>query len=250
VTATLHFEWIKFWSLRSPLVLLVAMISVTGGAGALFAFARARQWDGGIFDPLQVSLSAIPLTQVVAGTLGLLAVTTETASGTLRPTFTAVPRRGRVLAAKAVLVGLTTLAAGTASAFTAFHTARPVLVAQSVPSAGLGDPGTVRAILGAGLYLTATALIGLALGVLTRSSAGALAILTGTLLIVPIFLSALPEDLAGWMMRLWPSTAGLRVVSTVPDPLLLGPWQGLAVLAATAAVLLAAAAVTFSRRDT
>ncbi|HWS34568.1 MAG TPA: hypothetical protein VN408_17740, partial [Actinoplanes sp.] len=225
------------------------LIAVTGVFAGLMAFAQARQWDGGVFDPAQVSLSGILTAQVVAGALGLLVITSETASGTLRSTLAAVPRRGRVLAAKIVTVSLTVAAAGTAAAFTAFLTARPVLLAQGAPTVPLTGPGVLRAIFGAAFYLTAAALIGLALGVLTRSTAAGLSILTGALLIVPVFITALPEGLARWTMRYWPSTAGLRMTATVGDPALLPPWAGFAVLATTTAALLAAAFLTLHRRD-
>jgi ABC-2 type transport system permease protein len=247
--AALRSEWIKSWSVRSPAVLLVVLIVSTGAFAGLFALARARQWDGGPFDPVQVSLSGILMTQVAAGALGLLAVTSETQTGLLRITLAAVPRRGRVLAAKALTVAVTALAAGTAGAFSAITAARPVLAGQGVPAAALGDPGTFRAVFGAALYLTAAALIGLSLGVITRSAAGGLTILIGGLLIVPIFVNGLPEALARWVMKFWPSTAGLRIISTTPDANLLDPLPGFAVLAGCTAILLATAFLTLRRRD-
>jgi ABC-2 type transport system permease protein len=248
--AALRSEWIKSWSVRSPAVLLVVLIVSTGAFAGLFAFARARQWDGGPFDPVQTGLSGILMTQVAAGALGLLAVTAETQTGLLRATLAAVPRRGRVLAAKTLTVAVTALAAGTAGAFAALTAARPVLAGQGVPAAALGDPGTFRAVFGAALYLTAAALIGLSLGVITRSAAGGLTLLIGGLLIVPILISALPEAPARWMMTYWPSTAGLRIVSTVPDPHLLDPWPGFAVLAGCTTILLVTAFLTLRHRDT
>ncbi|SDS22141.1 hypothetical protein [Actinoplanes derwentensis] len=247
--AAVRSEGVRFWSLRAPAVLVVAVVVVTGAFAALMAFAQARQWDGGAFDPARVSLAGIMMTQIAAGALGVLAFTTETASGTIRSTLAAIPRRSRVLTAKIVTVGLAAMAAGIVAAFTAFLIARPVLRTQGAPVAALTDPGVFRAVLGAAFYLTAAALVGLALGVLTGSTAASLSIMTGVLLIVPIFIPTLPAGLARWAMKYWPSTAGLRVTATAHDPALLAPWAGFAVLAATTATLLAVAFLALHRRD-
>lgn len=243
-------EWIKLWSLRSPVWCLVALAGIDVLFGWMIATAQARQWDGvERWDPVQVSLTGVLVTQIAAAVLGALAFTTESGSGTIRSTVAAMPRRGRVLAAKALIVAGAVLLVGVVAAVVAFLAGQAAIGGQGVPAATLGDPGAVRAVLGSGLYLTAAALIGMAAGVLTRSTAAAVTgVIVGALL-VPVFANAMPEVLARFVIGYWPSAAGLRILSTVPDARMLGPWPGFGILAGTTVVLLAAALVTFRRRD-
>ncbi|WP_204298185.1 hypothetical protein [Actinoplanes campanulatus] len=242
-------EWIKFWSLRAPVAALAVLVVLNGGLAAMLSLARARQWDGGVFDPVQVSLAEILMTQIAAAVLGLIVINAEIGAGTIRSTLAAIPRRSRVLAAKLVITALTVLVTGTGAAVLAFVVGQTVLAGQLVPTAGPGDPGVSRAVFGAGLYLTAAAVIGLAVGVLVRSAPGGVAIVMTGLLIVPIFANALPEAAARWILKFWPSVAGLRVISTTHDANLLSPWAGFAVMAATALTLLATAFLIFRHRD-
>ena len=57
---------------------------------------------------------------LLIGTVGVLTVTSEYTSGTIRATFAAAPRRLRVLAAKAAVVGAVALITGEAAAFLSF----------------------------------------------------------------------------------------------------------------------------------
>ncbi|MEV6348737.1 hypothetical protein [Actinoplanes sp. NPDC051851] len=248
-------EWIKMWSVRAPAGALLVLVGSTALFGAMFGLARARQWTSEeVFDPAQASLACVILTQIAAVTLGVLSITAETATATIRSTLAARPQRARLLAAKALLVGSATLVTGVAASLLAFLAGQPVIADQGAPRAFLTDPGVPRAILGGGLYLCAAALIGLALGVLLRSTAAAITTGIGLLLLIPLFASAMPATLARWVIGYWPSAAGLRILTTVPDPttagvLSSGPWPGFALLAAATAALLLLAAAVLHRRD-
>ncbi|GLY00257.1 hypothetical protein [Actinoplanes sp. NBRC 101535] len=243
-------EWIRFRSLPSFAVSLAAMVALSAGCAALFSLAQGRQWEpGDPFDPVRISLSGILITQIVAGTAGILAITTETATGSLRSTLAATPRRGRVLAAKALVVAVPTAVLGVLGGFLGFLAGQPVLAGQGAPSARLGDPGVARSVLGVGVFLAAASLIGLALGALFRSTAGALALFTAVMLLVPMFMTTLPVALARWVMKWWPPLAGIQGMSTVPDDRLLGPGPGLLVLTGYAVAALTVAVIVMRRRD-
>ncbi|SDU65836.1 DUF1349 domain-containing protein [Jiangella alkaliphila] len=166
--------------------------------------------------------------------------------GLLTLTLTATPRRGRVVAAKAIVVtGVAfVVGVGAAAASLALGQAR----ASAAHFAVLTVPPTeqVRAVLGTGLLLAATTLLALSLGVVLRRSAAAIAAVA-TLVVVPYVLAMggmLPTDAAQWLLRLTPA-AGFAIQQTlsryahvlsVYTPATgyfpLPPWAGLAVLGA------------------
>jgi ABC-2 type transport system permease protein len=252
----LHSEWIKLRSLRSVLWTTVTVVALMAGLGALFSFGKAHELavsgtaaDRAAFDPTAASLSGMLLAQIAVGVLGVLVVTSEFASGSIRPSLAAAPVRGRLLAAKAATAATVALVIGWVGGLAAFLLGRRVIAGQGLAVGSFGDGSVDRALLGAGLYLAVTALFGLAVGAMLRSTAGALTIVIVVLLIAPIFSAALPEALARWVGKWWPSMAGLRVVTVVPDPSVLAPWAGFGVLAGFGAVVLGAAFVVFARRD-
>src|SRR6266540_1036066 len=101
-----------------------------------------------------------------------------------RATFAATPQRQAVLAAKAVVVGVVTALIGTASAFAAFLVGQAVLAQQGL-QAHLGDPGVLRSVVGAGLYLAVLGLLAVGLGTLIRSTVGATAVVVGLVFVLP-----------------------------------------------------------------
>lgn len=251
-----HAEWIKLRSLRSVLWASGTVLALMAGMGALFSYGKAHALaasgtagDRAAFDPTAASLSGILLAQIAVGVLGVLVVTSEFASGSIRPSLAAVPVRGRLLAAKAVTVTAVALVIGWAGGLAGFLLGQRVIAGQGLAAASLGSGAVARALFGAGLYLGLTALFGLAVGAALRSTAAALTIVTVVMLIAPIFSAALPAAVAHWLAKWWPSMAGLRVATVVPDPAVLGPWAGLGVLAAFGTATLAGAFLVFTRRD-
>jgi len=249
-------EWVKFRSLRSMGWTMVAVVALMVILGALFSFSRGHTFrisdpaDRVGFDPTQTSLSGLIMAQVAVAVLGVRMITSEFGTGTIRSSLTVVPRRGRLLAAKAVTVAGVAFAVGVVAALAAFLLGQPILGHQGAPHTGLGDAGVARAVFGSGLYLAAIALFGLALGAIVRSTAGTVTLAIMLLLMTPVFASLFPPETAQWISKWWPSVAGLRVAAAVPDRTLLGPWQGFTVLALFAGVFLAAAFAVFTRRDT
>ena len=106
--------------------------------------------------------------------LSVLTFTSEYGSGLIRTTFTAVPRRDAVLAAKAAVTGAAALIGGELLAFACFFLTQAIL---SVHHRGLAlsHPGALRAVLAVGFVLAVCALIGVGAGAVTRHTAGAIA---------------------------------------------------------------------------
>jgi hypothetical protein len=201
------------------------------------------------FDPAGVSLSGVQLAQIAVGVLGVLLVTSEYATGLIRTTLAAVPRRLPVLWGKAALVTAATLAASLPAVFVAFVAGQSIL-ARAHLSVPLGDPGVARAVIGGALYLAVAALIGLGLGALLRSTAGGIAALFGLLFGVQLAAGFLPGSWADDVGKYVPTTAGQAVTLVHPDPVSsLPPWTGFGVFCGYAAVLLGLAALRMRRGD-
>lgn len=189
----------------------------------------------------------IGLAAIVA--LAVLFMTAEYRRGTLRTTFAASPRRGRVLAAKAVVVGLASLAAGLVAAFGSVLLARPMLRSNGMAPPPLSDPAVLRAVLGTAALLAVLAVFALAVAVIVRRSSIAVAAVLLVLLVPEITATGLPVSAARWVERVTPA-AGFAIQQTVTRyDEAIGPWAGFGVLCAYTAAALAAAAWLLRRRD-
>ncbi|MFE4920914.1 ABC transporter permease [Streptomyces sp. NPDC056661] len=248
----LRSEWIKLRTVRStPITLLIAVAAMVG-LGMLVTHLRAGDLDArelAHFNGAEVSLSMFRPAQLAVGVLGVLMFTGEYSTGMIRATLTAVPRRLPMLAAKAVVFTGVVLVLMTAASFAAFLGGQAVLSSTHAHLAmNLSDPGVTRVVFGTALYLTVVGLLGLALGAIIRSSAGAIATLVGILLVLPGLGALLPADWAHHIDPYLPSNAGRAVLSVVPDPAM-APWTGLSLFAGYVAALLVIAAWRLKRRD-
>lgn len=249
-------EQLKFRSLRATTVTLVAGGVLVVLLGCLVAAAQTGEISAprqgpalGDLDPVTASLNGVNFAVLIVGVLGVLVSAREYATGLIRVTLQAVPSRLPVLWAKALVLGGLVLAVMSVATTAAFLGGQAVLRAGGADSASLADDGVLRAVLGSAVYLTCIALLGLALGFLLRSTAGAVGTLVGGLLVLPTIAAALlPDDWTGLLAYL-PSNAGTASTAVIQDPDLLSPGQGFAVLVAWMVVALASAAVALVRRD-
>jgi len=125
--------------------------TLLGTAAALVGLAAVFAATGppAPADPVAYGLSSFLPAQLSAAVLGVLAITSEYATGSIRATLAATPQRLTVLGAKTIVVAGTATVAGIAAAFLAFFLAAQVLAGRGTAIA-LGDPGALRAVLGAG----------------------------------------------------------------------------------------------------
>ncbi|MEU8019452.1 ABC transporter permease [Micromonospora parva] len=237
-------EWTKFSSLRSTWI--TAGISVF----LLIAFGMiaSASFSGEGLTSVDLALSGSALAALSVGVLGALLGASEYTTGMIRATLTAVPRRLPVLWSKSLVAGAAAFVTMTIGALAAFAVGSAVLN-DKVSGLGLDDDGVLRALLGAGLYLGLVAVLGVALGMLVRSSAGAIAILAGLLLVVPGLVPLLPDAISEAITPYLPSNAGSAVMALAPPDGTLGPWAGVAVFAGYVVVTLAAAAYRLKKTD-
>jgi ABC-2 type transport system permease protein len=247
-------EWTKLRSVRSTYLALTGSAAFAVGVSIFSAATvKASHLDWATFDPVSTSLTGLLFVQLVFGVFGALAITSEHATGMIRTTFAAVPRRRAVLAAKAAVTGAAGLAAGEVIAFAAFFAGQLVLAGKHSSgrqlSVTLADPGVLRAVTGAGFYLFTVTLVGLGLGAIIRHTAGAVAAV-GLIFIQALIVNAVfpdPASKAGHYVLLWAgqSISSLRAhVTNYPSV----PWS-FAVCIGYAGVLLAAASLLITRRD-
>jgi ABC-2 type transport system permease protein len=252
-TRVVRSEWTKLRSVPSTAWSLLAAVTLIVGFGALYCVLRVTRPPTGpeavaAFDPTAVSLTGVQLAQLAIGVLGVLLVAGEYATGTIRVSLAAVPRRLPVLWGKAIVFALTTLVLCLPATLAAFLVGQSILSAEHL-DISLRDPGVARAVVGSALLLSAVGLLGLGLGALLRSTAGGVAGLFG-LLFGPQLLSGLLP--VAWSDRIYPYLpvpAGAAVANVQPDSLALAPWTGFGLFCLYTAVVLALAAWQLRRRD-
>ena len=226
----LRSEWVKlrsvrstFWALTVTVVLGIALgaviSAVTAHAYARFSVAAKLSWD-----PTGVSQSGVAIAQVAIAVLGVLCISSEYSSGMIRTSLIAVPKRGRVLAAKSLVFAGVTFVVGEVVCFVAFFVGQ-ALISGHAPHAALGDPGVARAVVGGGLYLAALAVLSVAAGALLRHPAAAIAAMMAVLFVLPAIAQALPDSWRNPVTEFWPTQAGgqLASVHTPPTPSSPGP---------------------------
>ncbi len=145
------------------------------GFGALLCAACARHLTPATrasLDPASYSLSGFFLAQLAIGVLGVLVMTGEYATGSIRSTLAAAPQRLTVLAAKAAVFTAVAFTIGLASSFAALFLGQAIFAGKGL-QAHLSGPGTLRPVFGAALYLAVFGLLALGIGALVRRTAGA-----------------------------------------------------------------------------
>ena len=216
----LRAEWLKLRTLRSTwLTLAGAVFVLVLAAGLIANHLHGNLTHPGQFqdprdrDVLTTPLRGFGVTQLIVGVLGVLSITGEYATGMIRATFTAVPKRLPVIAAKIVVFAALGFAAMLLAAFAAFFTSQAILDTYGV---GLGTHHALRVVIALAGYLTLVGLLGLGLGFIVRSTAGAIASLVGLLLVAPGILAALSTSWATTASHYLPLNAGLAMFSDTP----------------------------------
>lgn len=238
---TLHAEWTKVRTVPGTGWLLAGVAALTVALGAL---AAGTMPTGG--DPAKSALTGVVVGQAIVAVLGVATISGEYGTGMIRTTFTALPHRVEVLAAKAFVVAGLVLAAGVVAV------TGSVVVGSVVLPGGLPLTGpVVRAAVGSVLYLGLIALLSVGVAVLVRDAAAAVGLVLGLLYLTPIVTTLVSDPT--WhdrLLKLSPMTAGLAIQSTVDvgsEPI--APWPGLGVPALWAAAALVTGAVALRLRD-
>ena len=252
---TVGSEWTKLTSVRSSVWALLTTAVLGVGLGAIVTTAQVSRWstrtlaEQAAFDPTRSSLAGLLFAQLAIGVLGVLVVSAEYSTGTIRATFSAVPRRWLVLASKCVLFGFVALVVGEAVSFAAFLLGQQIL-SGTTPTASLSDPSALRAVFSGGLYLFALGLLALGLGFVIRHTPAAISTFVGLMFVLPIIGDLLPSSLSTDLERFLPQNIGtVMLTAHYHGTDTLGPWTSFALLCAYAAAALVAGAILLVRRD-
>ncbi|RMI46590.1 ABC transporter permease [Actinomadura harenae] len=233
--------------------------------GSSFSGGTVTVTGSGEFGPLprgsdlvQRGLQGALVGLLVVVAVGALSMTSEFRHGLVRTTFTAHPRRGGMLVAKALVLGVTVFAVSAAALAVAFPMAQSRLRSSGFKPPGfprwsLSDPAALRAVLGSALLVALVAVLAMAFGAVFRHSAAAIAVVLVVVLIPQILAPALPLGVARFLLSATPA-AGFAIQQSAPHYSFtseaclpedgcypLSPWAGLAVpvLYVVAAMLLA-----------
>jgi hypothetical protein len=230
-------EWLKLRTVRSTRFVLAAVV---GAAllGMLLAWAWGRTWDGmSAASRTRLTSGSIeettaPLIQLCVAVLGVLAITGEYATGLIRTSLTVAPRRLAVLGSKAAVAAVVALPAGLVVTFSTYLVAHSILAERGFPGYAASFSAAFPELLHSGVLAMVAALVGLGLGTVFRSTAGALFTVAALLFILPVFTRFLPGP--------WNDRVASVLLPNVTNPL---------VSAVYVVVTLGAAAISIRRRD-
>ncbi len=250
----LRSEWTKLRSVRSTFWALTVTVVLGIGLGALISavtahgYARFSAAEKVSWDPTGVSQAGVAIASLAIVVLGVLCISSEYSSGMIRTSLISVPKRGRVLAAKALVFAGVTFVVGEVTCFAAFFVGQAI-ISSHAPHAALGDPGVARAVVGGGLYLAALAVLSVAVGTLLRRPAAAITCMVALLFVLPGIAQALPDSWRNPVTEFWPTQAGSQLTSVYHSAHTLQPWPGFGVMCLFAAIVYAIAWTLLDRRD-
>lgn len=242
----LHAEWTKLRTSPGTLWLLATVAVSTVGISAFAAATYVCHFGDCGVDPARLSLSGVQLGQAVVTILAVLVVGGEYATGMIRLSLAAMPRRGILLAAKASVLTAVVLIASAPAVVGSLIAGHATLGTLS-----FHDSAVRRAAFGSVLYLALIGLLALGVATAVRSSATATGVVLGLLYLFPIMSQAVSDE--KWqkhLQQIGPMTAGLSIQATKNlSELPISPWKGLGVLALWAAGALLAGWVLLRQRD-
>jgi ABC-2 type transport system permease protein len=249
-TGAVAAEWTKLWSVRSTWwTLLAGVLVMAATAGQLAIYAVNANTDDdptnnpGVGTVGGIVIGSLDLTQYAVLALGLLAVTSEYATGTIRTTLRCTPSRGRMLLAKAVVVAVVTFLFGLLLGGVGALVAGPVLGRWGrAPVAGtLGD------VLATAAYLALVGVLALGLAAALRGAVLTLTVLLAVLMIVPLSLQEPRITVLTRIADAFPGVAGAHFLAGDSEPYPAA--VGLLLLAGWTIAALALGRAALRRRD-
>jgi ABC-2 type transport system permease protein len=254
-------EWIKFRSLRSTRFALLATVVLSIGLGALICYAQRHAWametypEHAAFDPTATSLSGFFLAEIAIGVIGVLIISSEYSSGSIRSTLAATPVRPIVLVAKAIVLFSSVLVVAEVCSFGSFLVGQAILSGVTT-TATLSTPGALEAVVLGGLSLAILALLALGIATILRHTAGSITVYVALTFVLFLIVLALPSSWGTHIFKFLPEilTSSMRSTRTATTSAaqygaLYSPLVSTLILSSYAVASLIAGGYVLVRRD-
>lgn len=248
-------EWTKLRSVRSTKWSLAAAFLLAIAFPVIFAFVTSSHWgsmspgERAGRHPLDVALAGVEVAQLAIAVLGVLLVTAEYSTGSIRSTFTAVPRRLPVLWAKLLDYAAVSIVLMVPAVLVSFFASQAILARHDILQISFTQAGVARSVLGGALYVMLVGTFALAVGAIVRNTAGGIATFAGIFFVLPPLMFTLPRSWNDAISQYLPSEAGRQVFALDHAAHTLRPLTGGLVLAGYCAAAIAIAALLLVRRD-
>jgi hypothetical protein len=248
-------EWTKLRSVRSTKWSLGAGFVLTIAFPVIFAFATTAHWgsmsphDRADRHPLDIALAGVNVAQLAIAVLGVLLISAEYSTGSIRSTFTAVPKRLPVLWAKLLDYAAVSLVLMVPAVLVSFFASQAVLNRHHILQISFTQSGVARAVLGGALYVTMVGVFALAIGAIVRNTAGGIAAFAAIFFVLPPLMFTLPTSWNNAISQYLPSNAGRQIFALHHAAHTLTPFHGGLIFAAYCAAAILIAAVLLVRRD-
>ena len=244
-------EWTKLRTVRSTVWTLLATLIVCIGLPVMISFAIINQPKSDLgpdFDAAGFSLFGVFLGQLIVGALGVLVISAEYSTGTIRATLTAAPQRLVVFVSKLLTFAVVIAIVSFLTTFVAFFLVQAVLGTHHL-GVSIGEGTSLRMVIGGALYLTTVGILGLGIGAILRHTAAGISTVLALLFVVPILASFLPHSWQEHVVKYLPGQAGQAIFQRHADAVTLAPWTGLALFAGYTVLALVIGAALLVRRD-
>jgi ABC-type transport system involved in multi-copper enzyme maturation permease subunit len=230
-------------------ITLVAGLLVTGLVTNAALHHGSGFYSG--FDATQRALVGLIVAGLTGGVFGALLITSEYSSGTIRATLAATPKRPLLLAAKIGVTALATVVFCELLSFVSFLLGQAILSGGGAPSANLGSPGALRAVVMTGLFIALLALMSFGFGLIFRSTAAAIAAFVGVVFVLPLVMQGISEPDSRYLPTEILTNSIMATVKRGPGGIIheLSPTAGFFLMVLYAAIALFAGAVLFVKRD-
>lgn len=248
-------EWTKLRSVRSTKWSLFAGFLLTIAFPVIFSFVTRSHWssmspsDRAGRHPLDIALAGVNVAQLAVAVLGVLLISAEYSTGSIRSTFTAVPKRLPVLWAKLIDFAAVSFALILPAVLISFFASQAIL--DSIPQLHMqfSQPGVARAVICGAVYVMLVGIFALAIGAIVRNTAGGIATFAAIFFVLPPLMFTLPTSWNNAISQYLPSEAGRQIFALQHASHTLRPVTGGLVFVGYCAAAILIAAILLVRRD-
>jgi ABC-2 type transport system permease protein len=248
-------EWTKLRSVRSTKWSLAVGFLLTIAFPVVFALVTRSHWhsmspgERSGRHPLDIALAGVNVAQLAIAVLGVLLISAEYSTGSIRSTLTAAPRRLPVLWAKVVDYAGVSLVLIVPAVLVSFFASQAILQTIHPLHISFTQPGVARSVIGGALYVMLVGIFALAIGAIVRNTAGGIAAFAAIFFVLPPLMFVLPQSWNNAVSQYLPSEAGRQLFALHHASHTLRPLTGGLLFTGYCALALAIAAVLLVRRD-